>query len=313
MKKTALIVLLFLVFFLSLTTPLKAQTNDSTGLTISPPVRELELLPGSSNSYQVSLLNLSDKSVRATLRASPFTPIGNRGDIQVSDDELDPSRDWIIINPSILTLGPKERKKVDYTIVLPHNASPGGFYFAIAALVTGATQSKPTTPGAIESGSAVNFNVSSLNLIRIAGPVHYDALISSFTTPKKLYEYGPVPFTAVLKNTSNVHIKPLVEVVIRNTLGIKEKTTISLRQQNILPGAERRYETEYGGKWHFGRYVATLNASYGNSQSMSHTLIFWILPWKIMAAVLLAIVILLLLGYLVGHRKGQPEPIETTS
>jgi len=57
-------------------TPVSPSANF---LTVSPPVRELELSPGSTNSYQLSLTNQGEQKVRLILRASPFTAAGETG------------------------------------------------------------------------------------------------------------------------------------------------------------------------------------------------------------------------------------------
>lgn len=288
---------------------IRAQVaSDSTFLTISPPVRELELPPGSRNSYQVSLLNQSNRTLTVLVRASPFVAAGETGGVDVSDEELPETQDWVIVNPAILSLAPNERKEITYTITLPKNAPPGGFYFAITAQISSKIDLGPATPVETKGGSAVNFNVASLNIVRISGKAVMDARITEFSTPKKLYEYGPVPFVVRILNMGNVHIKPLLEINVRNTLGNFEKTTLHLKQQNILPGAQRKYEqVEYPGKWHFGRYVATLTGIYGDGQNLNYTISFWIIPWRIILVVVLAILIVGLIGYLLGKRKGSQE------
>jgi len=279
-------------------------------LTISPPVRELELPRGSSNSYQVSILNQGGSSVKLVLRASPFTAAGDVGGVNVSDEELTDSQDWVIINPNILTLNPGERREITYTITVPKNAEPGGFYFAITALLAGKSgvSGQPTD---VTSGTAVNFNVAALNLITIEGPVSYNAQITEFSTPKVIFEYGPVPLTARIRNLSTVHIKPLLEIDVKNTLGLlSDSETVHIKQQNILPQAQRKFEGEFGGKWHFGRYAATLSGLYGDGQMLTYTLFFWILPWKIILAVILAIAIIILLILSIKRQLDEKKVLE---
>ena len=90
-------------------TPVSPNANF---LTISPPVRELELSPGSTNSYQLSLTNQGEQKVRLILRASPFSAAGETGGVDVADEELPDSQNWVIINPAVLDLEPGERAEV---------------------------------------------------------------------------------------------------------------------------------------------------------------------------------------------------------
>jgi len=290
------------------TTPAKI-TPDSNLITISPPVRELELPRGSANSYQMSLTNRSQSAVTLVLRASPFIASGDTGGVDVADDPLPDSQNWVIINPSVVTLEAGEQIDVTYTILIPQNAEPGGFYFAVTALLSG-NAAITGQADQITTGSAVDLNVAALNLITIEGPVDYSAQISEFSTPKALFEYGPVPFMARILNLSNVHIKPILEVEINNTWGLESTSLIHLEQQNILPQAQRKYEAEFGGKWHFGRYSATLNALYGDGKTLSYTIFFWIIPWKIILAVLLALAIIILLFLSIKRQLDEKKILE---
>ena len=279
-------------------------------ITVSPPVRDLELPRGSANSYQMSLTNQSDRTVTLVLRASPFIASGDVGGVDVADDPLPDSQNWVIISPSVVSLEAGEQVDVTYTILIPQNAEPGGFYFAITALLSSDATVGGRPADQITTGSAVNLNVASLNLITIEGPVTYNAQITEFSAPKILFEYGPVPFIARILNSSTVHIKPVLEIEVNNTWGLENTSLIHLERQNILPQAQRKYEAEFGGKWHFGRYSATLNALYGDGQTLSYTIFFWIMPWKIILAVLLALAIIILLVLSIKRQLDEKKILE---
>ncbi|MDD3679350.1 MAG: hypothetical protein PHX72_00615, partial [Candidatus Shapirobacteria bacterium] len=290
-------------------TPTPETLTDSNLITISPPIRELELPRGSANSYQMSLTNRGQKMITLVLRASPFVASGDTGGVDVADDPLPETQNWIIISPSVVALEPGEQTDITYTIIVPQNAEPGGFYFAITALLSSDT-SVGGQPDQITTGSAINLNVASLNLVTIEGPVNYGAQIAEFSTPKVLFEYGPVPFTTRILNLSNVHIKPILEIEVNNTWGLESASLIHVERQNILPQAQRRYESEFSGKWHFGRYSATLSGLYGDGQVLSYTIFFWIMPWKIILAILLALVIIILLIFSIKRQLDEKKILE---
>jgi len=287
-------------------TPVSPTSNL---LTISPPVRELELPRGSANSYQVSLTNRSNKTITLVLRASPFVAAGDTGGVDIADDPLPDSQNWVVINPGIVTLESGEQTDITYTIIIPPNAQPGGFYFAVTALLASDT-SVGGQPNQITTGSAVNFNIASLNLVTIEGPVDYGAQIAEFSTPKVLFEYGPVPFATRILNSSTVHIKPILEIEVNNTWGLESASLINLERQNILPQAQRKYEAEFGGKWHFGRYSATLNGLYGDGRALTYTIFFWIMPWKIILVILLALAIITLLILSIKRQLDEKKILE---
>jgi len=82
----------------------------------------------------------------------------------------------------------------------------------------------------------------------------------------------------------------------------KEIDKTVLDQKNVLPNSIRRIEVNWGRKYMFGRYEATLASIYGNNnEPLSSTITFWVLPWKILLVA--GIGVMLLLAVLISGRK----------
>jgi len=90
---------------------------------------------------------------------------------------------------------------------------------------------------------------------------------------------------------------------------------MDLEQRNIFPGASQLYTNTWDKKWLFGRYKATLTATYGEqSLPLTATIFFWVWPWKITLAVIIVIILIILLIFLIKYIKKRkelkPEEIE---
>jgi hypothetical protein len=71
---------------------------------------------------------------------------------------------------------------------------------------------------------------------------------------------------------------------------------INLPPRNILPASTRKFEqpldkSVIGKRRLFGRYSASLTVTYGkNKQSTTSSLVFWVIPYRLVAIVILALI-----------------------
>ncbi len=310
--KSKLVKSLTLVAFFLVAVPLfnQAKAANQVFLTISPPINELILEPGSKSTHGLSILNQADEPVTVDVRVSPFVPEGDDGQVNISDEALPNSQDWVTVYPNRFKLQPKESKVLSYTIELPDNASPGGFYFAIVA---SSSPSKYTSSGTdVETGSAVVASVSELVLVRVNGPVSYNARIDSFDTAdgRRFFSYGPVDFVAKIRNLSNVHAVFSNEIVVENVL-FPKKYVLTMSSQRILPQATRKFTAQLPNKWHFGYYKASLTTNYAGGNNLQSVIMFWIMPVKeIVLGLSVFILVILLVIILVRRSHRKHEEIE---
>ena len=97
--------------------------------------------------------------------------------------------------------------------------------------------------------------------------------------------------------------KPTGRLEIVNIFGKKVASLkVNDPPHNILPDQTRRFEQTLNKKWLFGRYRAKATLAYGNKQVLaSPTLVFWVIPYKlVILAVLLLVVLILALKRLIG-------------
>ena len=190
-----------------------------------------------------------------------------------------------------MVIGAKAMVSVPITIKVPKDAVPGGRYAAIlfqpsGSLTLGNPASAQETPVAIR--------LASLIYIRVAGPIAENAQVKRFQASIFSGVWPSWNVTTEILNKGNYHITPKGAITLKDMFG-RVVAKSDLETKNIFPGTSRTYSNELGNRLMFGKFTATLSASYGaGGQLLSSTLSLWIFPWKLMLAILLGIVIIIL-------------------
>ncbi len=282
---------LFSVLLLSWLFLFGSNTASAQGsqIAISPLVFELTGDRGDTIENFVKDLNPSEEnSISLVMEFEKIVPFGEVGQVlpqtASSDEDNVPSvTNWIQAEPNEFTLGPGEERLVKFTINVPNDAEPGGHYASILA-----SSKSVSGSGAVDVGVA--YRIGSLVLLTIPGEFIEDLDVAGFQAPK-YSEYGPVPFSIRLENNGSVHLKPNAIITVANMLG-RKVAEIPVEGRNILPNSVRAIESEWDQKWLLGgRYTATLNGTYGrtDSQISPEVIVFWAFPWKIGLALLVVI------------------------
>ena len=306
MKKTCLskvfksFIFLFAFFLLAL--PVKAQETMSLTAT---PVRlgddfSISLKPGEKKQVQVKVRNGSSGAVSLESAALDFI-VGEDGEspIVVDMEEQDNRwslASWITLAPAFHDLDTEEIAAVNVLIEVPEDALPGGHYAMIYHRPVDSVTEEVT-------GSGISQRVGTLLYVLVEGDINEEAYISNFNWPKFM-ENGPVDFSVVIDNQSDVHIRTKPVVKIYNLFG-KEVDSIELDSKNIFPMTTRDFLGEWDRVWGFGPYKALLEVAYGSQgQLLSSEAVLWLFPVKITLLVL--IVLLLILILILSLRKKNP-------
>ncbi len=294
------------ILFISLLAFNHTKAADSSGLVISPPLKELETTKGGIFSDNIKITNPT---------ASVLTIGVTIQDFAAQDEEggqifLDPATDnqnfslakWVSIDNNNFSLNPSETKEIKYTVKVPENAEPGGHY----GVIFFSPQAQNTTSIA-GSGTVVVPKVGTLLLVSVPGDIKFQGKIATFSTNKKLYldSKNFVDFLTRFENLSSVHVKPQGVITIKNAFGKSvAELTVNEKNGNVLPNSIRKFQNEWEKKYGFGWYKADLKLVYGNAQTVTANLLFWIIPWKETAG---AVVILIVLIYIVAHIRWKKD------
>jgi hypothetical protein len=303
LKKSFLItfVLLISLFFVGY-----AQAADSTGLVVSPPLKELETSLGGSFTDNIKITNPTENVLKISVSIQDFAAQGEEG----GQTFLDPATDsqtfslaqWVTVDSNNFSLNAGETKEIKYTVKVPDNAEPGGHYGVI--FFTPRPSSQSVISG---SGAVVVPKIGTLLLVSVPGAMKYDGKIASFSTDKKLYldSKNIVDLISRFENLSSVHVKPQGTISIKNAVGKKvADIVVNEKNGNVLPDSIRKFSNSWEKKYGFGWYKADLKLVYGNAQTVTASLMFWIIPWKETAG---AIVILLVLIWIATHIRWKKD------
>ncbi|HEV2339975.1 MAG TPA: hypothetical protein VGT05_04435 [Patescibacteria group bacterium] len=307
--KTLIALALCSLIYLLILPSVKAQLQQES-ITISPPSLSLTVNPGDKKEGTLGLINDSDATLTFATSLFDFIVQDKHGTAEIlprgtiTNNKYSGSN-WLAVYPQTLTLKPHERGQLQYFIQVPPDARPGGHYAAIVY--------QPIVPGqSAGSGASIKTQLATLVYITVAGVVNENAKVTEFSAPK-LSEYGPVALTTEIQNNSDVHIRPIGTIIVKDML----RRTIdveNLEQQNIFPGnVALDYTNNVGSKWMIGRFSATLMATYGtnNNLPLSAVVYFWVIPWKVITiSILVLIAIILFILILLKRRKNKVPPIK---
>lgn len=207
-------------------------------------------------------------------------------------DSKDPllAASWITPLVESVTLGEGEQASVPYRIMVPADASPGGYFAAF--FVTREADSVS------ESGAGVGFHVASLVNLRVNGDVLEDMVVKEFKTNKRLFTKPSVTFGMRIENTGTVHERPVGIITVYDMLG-NEVGQLMLNEHEgaILPRTERVFESTWNDDgFQIGRYTAQASVVFGDLErrTISRSLTFWVLPVREIAFALGGLVVLVL-------------------
>jgi hypothetical protein len=309
MKNGKIILSALCLFALSLTasSSLRADNNETT-IKITPSIVERLVKPGETISGQVRVANDSDKELTLfaylkDFKAAAEDETGRAQLIIPGTESGNYISSWINISSEGFVLEPGKEAVAPYTIAIPDNVGPGGYY---GAIVFGTEAQRPK-PGEGETGAAIGVaqQAASLLLLQVEGKADERADVREFKSDRAIYS-APfnVKFTTKINNLGNVHIKPRGLIEIRNMLG-KKVTTLTVNEDggNILPKSARIYANEWKDVFGFGKYEASLSLSYGTDaeyggegkKTMTMFWYFWILPAKIIVSTLASLIVALAL------------------
>lgn len=305
MTKRVIIAVIILACIAPFVSHAHAQSTDATALTITPPFFQLNVSPGDAwaSSIRVVNTNNSDLPVTASVMGfgssdesghAIFTPLADLA------NDKDALANWIVLGSSSIVIPRGQAMDIPFSIVVPHDAAPGGHY---AAILIGTT---PPTGGPAGSHVGVSSFISSLIFVRVSGDITESAQIQEFSTDKSYYQTPDVNFTLRLANIGNVHLRPTGQITIYNAFG-KQVGQVGVNQGGdlgyVLPSSTRRFDVGWQGQssiFDVGQYSAVVTLAYGEdgSKSVSQTVTFWVVPYD---KILEDLIVALLVGWFITY------------
>lgn len=284
--------------------PAKAAINQAEGLTVSPPLAELNFEPGKTYHQQIKLNNPTQNIITVYPVARNFTASGETGTPTIESPDSNPTYDlasWITFSQPKIVLTSDQEAEFNYTITVPATAEPGGHYASVLFA------SQPPTPDKNSTQVALASMVGSLILGTVAGDIVEKAEVREFSTNNLIYFKPKADFVLRIANLGNVHFKPTGEIQVKNFGRSVSNLDINPTKGNILPSSVRRFEnlTFTGKWWSVGKFSANLSATYGaKNLPLTSTVTFWIIPYWLIGAIA-AIILIIIIWLIRRRRKGR--------
>jgi len=286
-------------FFLILSSFQFASAQISgDGLTISPPILELETKPGETYNQIIKITNPTNNLIEVYPQVMNFRASGEGGEpafYPATEEEANFSlAQWIKFNQSKVALTPEQVVEFNYSIEVPADAEAGGHY----GVIFFATQ----PPKAEEDQSQISISsmIGSLILAKVPGTIIEKGFLESFKA-NRIYLKLPATFQVRISNLGNVHFKPRGDITIKGMFGGEsDKIQLNQARGNVLPDSIRKFEEKWNPeKIIIGRYTADLRVVYGESEkTLDGQVVFWVLPlWFLLAlgGLIISIIVLIII------------------
>src|SRR3972149_2962658 len=244
----------FAIFILASFQHTKAQTEiQDKGIAISPAIMQFEANPGEVIHGDVKLKNATGSDLAVALSGRNFTSNNENGApvFLESNVPFEASlEDWIKLEKSEVVVEKIEIDKsntavVKFTITIPEDAEPGGYYAAVLANNKDAVSSANKNVQFLDTRG-------SLILLTVRGEVKKNLeLVKFFTadpflvekTETNILEWFPVVMITRLSNSGNTHVIPIGNIFLYQ--GDAKIAEIKFNEGigNILRESSRTYET----------------------------------------------------------------------
>lgn len=293
------------------------QPDGGNGLQISPTRSEISILPGEQKQFSIDIKNITNGELEAQATINDFESDGVTGVPQIiidTNERIPTSISNFIKGLDSITLKPGESKRVNLTVDIPADATPGAYFGAVrySAIPKGGVLSEA------ERQLALTASVAHLVLIEISGDITEQIQIEKLAAGRDakgdnkeiknnwIFLNSPNRSSLTIKNLGNGFARPFGSVNIQNMFG-KEVYRYDVNDTDpkgiVLPKSTRVFINNIENVKTPGRYTSTASVAYGNGgEVITYKSTFWYLPvWFLLTVV--AIIVSIGAGIYLVYRK----------
>lgn len=280
------------------------QDEPVTGMfAISPTSIDVNVLPGSTVSRDVTIANRLGQTITVDFRTEDFAGSQDPASPAVlmgSEDSPVGAKRWLKPEVDNVVINQGESISIRVEITVPDDAEPGGHYAALMA-------SFSTAAGPQQTGVRAVSQVGCFFLIKVAGAISEQGTLSQ-PEISGLSRTVPVKIGLIFSNQGNVHVKPSGMLLIKNIFG-RTVAEIPVAEWTVLPEASRRTEVSWDPSLPFGRYTAEARINFGDdSKEQITSTSFWVFPLKVLVPLIVFLAGLGVLTYLWIRRRRAYHP-----
>lgn len=301
----------FLVYLFSYPDKVFAD-SPSLSLTISPPIFELLLKPGSSASQKFILRNIGQ-----TVKVTPKILEYSQKEID-PDSQFDPDP-WIEVKSPGISLNnsfdlPSNSQKEILLEVHPDSNVAESEYNRILLFTTSPPEEKT------QSESLISESIGSVLLITVSktGSIVRQAKITDFSLPLILDSFSPLLADIYLLNSGQGLIRPTGKIMISSPIF---KASYSINPFTVFSGERKILKTDASVKsphgsntlylpgFYLGKYDVEVSIAIGeNIPKVIEKKTFYAFPWKITLLLILSGLVFLLIRRAKKQKKNLPSP-----
>jgi len=268
--------LFLIIVFLLLASLYPAKGMAFYRVLLSPPLKEIEAIAGTSTTYTMSLRNLGDIAMAcqvfvrdlAQKESGEYQVMTKRGEAPFS------CADWVEISPedTDFTLPAEEGRDIPIKLAVPRHVREGGYYAAVVLeIVPPVPEERPLASVALhpQMTSLIELSVKTLSGrggVKRASISDIEILRAfEDKTYSRKYGQDALVISALVKNEGNVHLFGKGNLTIRTAEGkVLRRTPLGGGRGVVLPGNVVRFNTVFKVPPPPGEYLAEVSIEYGD-------------------------------------------------
>ncbi|MGW5678584.1 COG1470 family protein [Streptomyces sp. NPDC003860] len=198
---------------------------------------------------------------------------------------------WIALAATAVTVPPRTRADVPYTLTVPADAAPGDHPAAVLATVVDDAEEHPAQPTALRIR------------LRVTGPA-----LAALAVEGLAAEGGTLRYTLV--NRGNTVLEPRVHLTADGLLGTAFRRAARGVPAELRPGQRVAVSETWRGAPALDRVDLRVSATAAGDARAAAAVTVTFVPWgRLAIAVLLAAALALLARRAVRHRRGRAGPV----
>lgn len=277
-------------------TSVHAEDGQAQAITLTPASTDVSIDPGNSASKSVDIINGGNDPFNVTLTSSPYHVTSDSYDPQFTQlpGTIDAS-EWVHLSQTTATVAGKKVITVPYTINVPKNTAPGGYYAVVFA---------ETSTDSTKTGVVSHNKVGDILYITVNGPVKSGGNLTGNAIPA-IHFAGSIAIGAKISNSGGTHFITKVTYSVTDFKGTEVYK--SSTERYVLPQTEREITYNWTPQSPIGIYTVHRSATIaGKLKTLPDQKIFVMSP-------ALLIVVAFLIGLLIGipveraRRRRRPQ------
>ncbi len=253
------------------------QAGSAQEIMVSPQLTQLEIAPGGKKTFEVTVVNASERQeITISVKPMPIVQKSN-GDYVISNKENPWScAQWIELDKETLTIPPGRGAVVKCTVKVPYGVS-GGRYAAIA--ISFASRQQPAAGITMDleyrMGSYVELTIAKSQIQPKAEIKSLEIIPATSTLVQSTYGKEAFFITADVHNSGNIGVIAQGMLRIRDTKGLKvREVPLGSGRGMVLPGATVKYRSLFTRLPPAGSYSVEASIDYGGFKPSIAKIVF---------------------------------------